>query len=1167
MTDTLMDRSPEKSEDKFMTFINKSLYGYVEFDLEGYVTFANKSAEKITGYRIEDNMNFKDVIIDEDLERAISDFGLVMTEPNAGPREYRLRSKDEVIIDVEVNTLPIKKQNEIIGFQSTVLDISDRKKIERELAQSEMRYRSILEAMEDEYVEFDLEGNLTFSNRSSLKKSGLTEDEFTGLNYKNTMNSEAAARVAKVFNAIYMTGQPAKVELEVYFKDKPKGALKKRYIENSAQLMKDEAGRKIGYRCVIRDITERKNYEKEIRETELKYTNHFESLREGILVTDQGGIITDANPAAAKTLGYAVNEIIGKPSEIIYADINNRTEVFENLNKTGYVKDYEMTLKKKDGSVINSSGSATLRRDIDGNVIGVQGMFSDITTEKKTEMELKKSEEKYEQLVQATNDLIFRVDRKGNLMFANYAFRKIFGYDQDELIGKSSFGFVHSEDLHLVEGKLAELLEGKSVENVEFRHRTKAGLYVMISINASPLYDSQRNIIGISGIGRDVTELKKVQDNLIESEAKYRSLVNGLMDGIVIAKGIKLLYVNKIVAEMFGFANEKELLGLPMTDLIAPEDKDMILKRGEARERGEIVPHRYTFQAIRKDGTEFEAEVSVGSIMYEGKMARQAILRDITQQKVIERELIKSEKKYRTIFENMKEGLVITNSEGKIKTVNPAALEIFGYNSPEEMVGQSAVDLYADVKHRETLFKELYEKGFVKEYEIPFIKSDGTVLDLLVSATLHRDHAGNSLRTEIIFIDITERKKLSQDLEKSEFEHRTLVESLNDLIFSVDLDGKFIFINKAFEKLFKYPMDVMKKINSFSYAHSDDLELIQNKFKDVIEGKFVDNVEFRYKRDPEGKSYVDLSVNASPLYDSQKKIIGITGIGRDITEIKKAKQELQQSKSISEAYMEATTDSAVLIDWDGTIVDANKEFGRRHSKDTEELMGTNVFDLYSDEISAQRKEQGKKVIKSKKPLQLIDERDGRWNDATIYPLFNRDGKVSHLAIFTHDITDLKVVEKKLKESRNELEKKVLQRTTELEEVNVALRVLVKNRDTNVEEMENRIVFNLNELIFPSMEKLKNTKLNNNQIDMIDIIKQNLVQITSKFSNGIESGDLKLTPAEMNIANLVKQGRTNREIAELYQLSARTVESHRDSIRKKIGIKNRKINLRSYLMSN
>ncbi|MBW1644675.1 MAG: PAS domain S-box protein, partial [Deltaproteobacteria bacterium] len=150
MTDTSAYSKPVKVEEKFISFINESLYGYVEFDLEGYARFANKSAEEITGYCLEDNMNFRDVIIDEDLERAMLDFELVMTESNAGPREYRLRRKDEVIIDIEVNSLPIKKQNEIIGFQSTVLDISDRKKIERDLVKSEMRYRSILETMEDE---------------------------------------------------------------------------------------------------------------------------------------------------------------------------------------------------------------------------------------------------------------------------------------------------------------------------------------------------------------------------------------------------------------------------------------------------------------------------------------------------------------------------------------------------------------------------------------------------------------------------------------------------------------------------------------------------------------------------------------------------------------------------------------------------------------------------------------------------------------------------------------------------------------------------------------------------------------------------------------------------------------------------------------------------------
>lgn len=1168
MTDTSAYSKPVKVEEKFISFINESLYGYVEFDLEGYARFANKSAEEITGYCLEDNMNFRDVIIDEDLERAMLDFELVMTESNAGPREYRLRRKDEVIIDIEVNSLPIKKQNEIIGFQSTVLDISDRKKIERDLVKSEMRYRSILETMEDEYFEFDLEGNATFFNRSSMKKSGLTEDELAGLNYKDTMDPKTAARVFKAFNTIYMTGQPDKVEMGLYYKDEAEGIRKKRYIENSAQLMKDEEGRKIGFQCVLRDITERKMYERNIRENELKFTKLFESLREGIIISDSDGKIEEINYATLDMLGYTdKKELIGKKTVELYADAMQREAVFKELNRNGFVNNFELTFKKSDNTLIDTVGSAAFRRDNEGNVIGVEGIFVDISTEKKVKKALEESEEEYRLLVQTTNDLVVRVDREGIIKFVNRAFKEVISYEEQEVLNQSLLELIHPEDMKLFEGQFALLLEGKNVENVEFRQKTKSGQYISVSLNAVPLHDLHDNIIGILGFGRNVTELKKIQDNLKESEGKYKSLVMGLMDGIVIARGEKILFANEVAGEMFGYANVKEMLGNPMTDFIASEDRDMMLKRGEARERGGIVPDRYTFKAIRKDGNEFEAELSADSIMYEGKIARQAVLRDITQQKITERKLMQSEKKYRTIFESMREGLVIIDSEGKIETVNPAALEIFGYSKAEEIMGKYESDGYDDIDLRKAVFRELNEKGFVKDIEIPIKKSDGTLVDILGSATLHKDDAGNLSRTEVIFTDTTDKKRMEDKLKKSELEYRSLVESLNDLIFSVGLDGKYLFLNKAFERLFDYPIDVMKKVNGFAYVHPDDLERVQEKFRAVIEGRSVKNIEFMYKKEPKGESYINLSVNAAPLFDEQKNIIGVTGVGRDITELKRTKQELQRSISIADAYMEATTDSAVLIELDGIIVDANKEFGKRFSKNIAELKGKNVFDLFPGEIADRRKKGGKKVVESRKPFRIQDNREGRWNDATIFPLFNDDGNVYNLAIFTHDITDLKITEKELIESKKELENKVLKRTAELEEVNIALRVLVKNRDIDVDEMENRIVFNLHELVFPGLEKLNSTKLNNNQITMIDIIKKNLVQITSQFSNGIESGDLKLTPAEMNIANLVKQGKTNREIAELYQLSARTVESHRDSIRKKIGIKNKKINLRSYLMSN
>ncbi|MCJ7772022.1 MAG: PAS domain S-box protein [Desulfobacterales bacterium] len=775
-------------EKKFLSFINESTYGYIEFGLEGNVTFANKSAISLSGYRVEDNINFKDIIIEEDLQRAINDMNLVLEEPNAGPREYRVKRKDGKIVDIEVDILPIREAGKVIGFQSTLLNISDRKRTESDVTKSEIRYRFILENMEDEYFELDLGGNITFFNRSLLEKSEITEAELKGLNYKFMMDPEEAARVYKEYNTIYKTGKPAKVEMEIYQTDKVEGVLEKRCIENSVQLMMDGDGKKIGFRGISRDVTDRKMYEREIRDKEFKYTRLFESLREGILVSDPDGKIEVANPAAAEMLGYEVAELIGQHVESIYADINRRKEVFEMLYEKNYLKDYEMPLKKKDGTLVYTKGSATLHRDKDGNVFKVEGIFSDIT------------------------------------------------------------------------------------------------------------------------------------------------------------------------------------------------------------------------ERVR-----------------------------------IEKEIVKSEKIY-----------------------------------------------------------------------------------------------------------------------------RTLVESIKDMIFRGDIYGKIIFMNKAISRTIGYSEDELKSINWIKSVHPDDAVRVEKKYTELLEGEGIENFEIKYKI--KDGSYIDISINVQPVFGFNAKVEGFTGVARDITVLKKAKQELKRSKNISEAYMEATTDAAVLIDIDGIIVDVNKEFGRRFSKDIKKLFGNIIFDLFPDEVAAQRKEMGRKVIESGKPLHIQEEREGRWNDATIYPLFDEDGNVSHMAIFAHDITDLKVNEEKLSESRNELEKKVLKRTIELEEVNTALRVLVKNKDADVEEIADRILFNINELIMPNLEGLKKTNINKHQSALIDIINKNLAEITSQFIDGLEGKYLNLTPSEMKIANLVKQGKTNKDIADMYNLSTRTVESHRDNIRRKIGIKNKQVNLRSYLMS-
>jgi len=167
----------------------------------------------------------------------------------------------------------------------------------------------------------------------------------------------------------------------------------------------------------------------------------------------------------------------------------------------------------------------------------------------------------------------------------------------------------------------------------------------------------------------------------------------------------------------------------------------------------------------------------------------------------------------------------------------------------------------------------------------------------------------------------------------------------------------------------------------------------------------------------------------------------------------------------------------------------------------------------------------------------------------------------------------KNMERKLQEAHDLLEQRVEERTQELqmksenlEEMNTALKVLLKKREEDKFELEEKVIYNIKEMVQPFLEKLGRTRLDDRQRTFLDILESNLDDIVSPFARKLSTRYLNLTPSEIQIANLVKQGKTTKEIAELLSLSTRTIESHRDSIRKKLGIKNQKANLRTHLMS-
>ena len=187
--------------------------------------------------------------------------------------------------------------------------------------------------------------------------------------------------------------------------------------------------------------------------------------------------------------------------------------------------------------------------------------------------------------------------------------------------------------------------------------------------------------------------------------------------------------------------------------------------------------------------------------------------------------------------------------------------------------------------------------------------------------------------------------------------------------------------------------------------------------------------------------------------------------------------------------------------------------------------------------------------------------------------WDRNGTAERMIGIHIDITHQKETEKALEKAHKELEQRVEERTHELvqskkqlEEINTALRVLLKQRQEDKTQLEDKVLSNVKDLVLPYSEKLKNTSLDANQKVYVGILESNLLDIISPFSHRLSMKHLHLTPTQIQIANLVKDGKTTKEIAQLMHSSPRTVECHRRNIRRRLGINNTKSNLRAYLLS-
>ena len=980
-------------------------------------------------------------------------------------------AKDKGDLYFELISSPLRDPDgKIIAGIKVVREISERKHAEKELRESEEKYRTLIENIQGG-VFIVQDSKIQYINEEFAGMAGYEVEDIIGKDFREFIAPEYKELIEDYYSR-RGAGEnvPKEYEFGVLCKDGTKI-----YVNLNISLFNYHG--KIASMGILRDITERKRAEEELRQSH----NLLEAIKNA-----QSSFIEDSDKRMLfdnilKKLISLTQSEYGLIGEIFYnAEGNPYLKITHAITNITSNKDIQKVIEIKAplgkefnnlktlfGQVIisgkplisnNPSGeewkgevpeghpplnSCMVLPFYQGNkFVGIAGIanrpggydeelvhylqpllntcaniieaYKNNQKRKQAEDELRESERFMDSIFASIQDGIGIIDSEMNIIKANKTAECWYPYAVP-FIGKKCYEAYHNRKKRCDQCPAQEtLVTGNSTHMIVPKHGPGGKEVGWLEIYCYPLKDTiTGQMKGVIEYVRDITERKLVEEELRQSEEKYRLLIESIQEGVFVIQDAKIQFVNEPFAKITGYRIE-EIIGMDFSHFVAPEDLKMVQDRYSQRQKGEDVPREYEIHGLRKDGGKNIINMNVGIVTYRGRIASMGILKDITAQKHAEKLIKESEEKYRNIVELTTDMIYISDKNGNMVFLNDAGYRILEA-IPEEVIGDQC-SKWVYPEDRDRSFKKFTEMisdcTDVFEFENRYISKNGKVTSLLHNVKVMKNENGDVAGIQGIARDITERKKVEERLRL----FSEAVENAPDGVQITDLQSRIIYSNNVVEEIYGFSNEELKGKNvnemnvDLRFAEMVIIPSIKNS------GRWKGELMVKHKKGFEFPIWLTTSM----VKDKKGSPIAMVGIIRDITERKMVEKALIESETRYRTLFESAGDAIFILEAEGEekgrIVAANRTAAQMHGYSIDELLTLNIVNLDTPESSRYAPDFIRRILNGET---IKAELDHCRKDGTVFPIeiiarLLELGAHKYILAFDRDITDRKRAQEALR---------------------------------------------------------------------------------------------------------------------------------------------------------